>query len=113
MIDQKKDNNLTHFTFSILFANVKREEVEIRPVPSCYDKNQLPRLISTHLIFFGEVHIKQVRGPDKTSQKNEYNNFPQDTKKGKWMWKEVFMTQTINQKGKPSSISKREIFILV
>ena len=75
MIDRNKDNNSNNFTFSILFANYKRGEVKIRPVPSCYDKKQRPSLTSTQLVFFDEDHIKQVSGPPTTSQKNVYNVF--------------------------------------
>ena len=64
---------LTYFTFSILFAEYKREEVEIRHVPSCYDKYQLPSLTPTQLVFFDEVHVKQVCGPPSTSHSNECN----------------------------------------
>ena len=56
-----------------MFAEYKREEVEIRHVPSCYDKTQLPSLNSTQLVFFDEVHVKQVCGPPSTSHSNEYN----------------------------------------
>ena len=73
MVYRNKDNNSTYFTFSILFAKYKREEVEIRHVPSCYEKNQLPSLTSTQLVFFDEVHAKQVSGPHTTSRLNEYN----------------------------------------
>ena len=65
--------NLTYFTFSILFAEYKREEVEIRHVPSCYNKTQLPSLNSTQLVFFDEVHIKQVCGPPSTSLPTQRN----------------------------------------
>ena len=72
-IIQKKDDNSTYFDFSILFAKYKREEVEIRHVPSCYDKTQLPSLTSTQLVIFDEVHVKQVCGPPSTSRSNERN----------------------------------------
>ena len=49
------------------------EEVEIRHVPSCYDKYQLPSLTSTQLVFFDKVHVKQVCGPAATSLSNECN----------------------------------------
>ena len=49
------------------------EEVEIRHVPSCYYKNQLPSLTSNQLVFFYKVHVKQVRVPPTTSRLNEYN----------------------------------------
>ena len=49
------------------------EEVEIRHVPSCSDKTQFPSLTSTQLVFFDEVHVKQVSGPPTTSRLNEYN----------------------------------------
>ena len=45
----------------------------LRNVPSCYDKNQLPSLAPTQLVFFYEVHVKQVCGPPTTSQVNECN----------------------------------------
>ena len=48
------------------------EEVEIRPVPSCYDKNQLPSWTSTQLVLFDEVHVKQVSGPPTTIPINYY-----------------------------------------
>ena len=49
------------------------EEVEIRHVPSCYDKYQIPSLTSTQLVFFDKVHVKQVYGPPSTSLSNECN----------------------------------------
>ena len=56
-----------------MFAEYKREEVEIRHVPSCYDKSQLPWLTSTQLVLFDEVHVKQACGPPSTSLSNECN----------------------------------------
>ena len=73
MLCRNKDNNSTYFTFSILFSEYKREEVEIRHVPLCYDKYQIPSLRYTQLVFFDEVHVKQVCGPPSTSRSNEYN----------------------------------------
>ena len=73
MVYINKDNNSTYFTFSILFAEYKRKEVEIRHVPSCYDKTQLPSLTSTQPVFFDEFHVKQVCGPPSTSHSNECN----------------------------------------
>ena len=73
MIDWNKYNKSTHLIFSILFADYKREETEIKHAPFCYDKNQLLSLTSTQLVFFDEVYIKQVRGPPATIQNNEYN----------------------------------------
>ena len=49
------------------------EDTEIRHVPSCYDKNQLPSWTSTQLVLFYKVHVKQVSGPPTTSQVNDYN----------------------------------------
>ena len=54
-----------------MFAEYKREEVEIRHVPSCCDKTQLPSLTSTQLVFLDEVHFKQVCGPPSTSPSND------------------------------------------
>ena len=50
--DVYKYNNSNNFTFSICFVNYKREEVEIRHVPSWYGRNKLPYLTSTQLFFF-------------------------------------------------------------
>ena len=47
--------------------------MEIRHVPSCYDKTQLTSLTSTQLVFFDEVHVKQICGPPSTSHSNECN----------------------------------------
>ena len=47
--------------------------MEIRHVPSCYDKTQLPSLTSTQLVFFDEVHVKQVCGRPSTSLPNQCN----------------------------------------
>ena len=84
------------------------EEVEIRHVPSCYDKTQLPSLTSTQLVLFDEVHVKEICVPPTTSRVNGRNIVFQETKKGKWMWKEVFMIQTINQREQALSTSKRD-----
>ena len=65
--------NLTYFTFSTLFAKYKREEVETRHVPSCYDKTQIPSLTPTQLVLFDKVHVKQVCGPPTRSHSNECN----------------------------------------
>ena len=45
----------------------------IRHVPSCYDKYQLHSLISTQLVLFDKVCVKQVCGPPTTSRVNEHN----------------------------------------
>ena len=51
----------------------------IRHVPSCYNKNKLPSLISTQLVFLDKFHIKHVRRSPTTSQLNEYKFlFPSD-----------------------------------
>ena len=68
-----KDNSMTHFTFSVLFVYYKREEVEIRHEPSWYDKEQLPSLTSTQLVFIDDIHVQQVCGPPVTSKVNENN----------------------------------------
>ena len=74
-----KDNSLTNFTFSILFIIYKREEVEIRHEPSCYDKEELPSMASTQLAFFNEVHVQQVSGPPVTRNVKEQKiRFPRD-----------------------------------
>ena len=83
MLHRNKDNNLPYFTISILFYKYKREELEIRHVPSCYDKNQLPSLTSTQLVFFDEVHFKQLCGQTTISWVNECNVlFPVNEKGG-------------------------------
>ena len=74
-----EDNSLTHFTFSVLFIFYKREEVEIRHEPSWYDKEQLPSLTSTQLVFFGEIQVQNICGPLVTNKVNEHNiRFPRD-----------------------------------
>ena len=73
IIDRNKDNNSTHFNFSILFAKYKSEKLEIRHVPSCYENNQFPSLASTKLLFFVEVHVKQVSIPPTISRVDDYN----------------------------------------
>ena len=64
---------MTHFTFSVLFVYYKREEVEIRHEPYWYDKEQLPSLASTQLVFFDEIHVQQVSGTPVTNKVNEHN----------------------------------------
>ena len=88
------------------------DEVEIRHIPSYYDKIQLSPLTSNQIALFDEVNIKQVSVPHTTSCKNEYKKF-QETEKGKWMWKEVFVTLTINQTGQILSVINRDKFVLV
>ena len=70
---------MTNFTFSILFVIYKREEVEIRHESSWYDKEQLPSMTSTQLVFFNEVHVQQVSGPHVTRKVKEHKiRFPKD-----------------------------------
>ena len=53
--------------------------MEIRHEPSWYDKEQLPSLTSTQLVFFDEIHIQQMCGPPVTSKMNEHKiRFPRD-----------------------------------
>ena len=74
-----EDKSLNHFTFSVLFVFYKREEVEIRHEPSWYDKEQLPSMASTQLVFFNEFHVQQVSGTPVTSKVNKHNiRFPRD-----------------------------------
>ena len=47
--------------------------MEIRHVPSCYNKSQLPSFTSTQLVFLDKVHVKKVCGPPATSLSNECN----------------------------------------
>ena len=57
--------------------------MEIRHVPSCYDKSQLPSLTSTQLVLFNEVHVKKVCGPPSTSMPNQRNIvFPRNEEGG-------------------------------
>ena len=49
--------------------------MEIRHEPSWYNKEQLPYLTSTQLVFFNEVHIQQVNGPPVTSKVNKHNSW--------------------------------------
>ena len=53
--------------------------MEIRHEPYWYDKEQLPSLTYSQLVFFYEVHIQQVSGPPVTSKVNKHNiPFPRD-----------------------------------
>ena len=82
-------------------------ELEIRPVPSYYDKNHLPSLTSTQLVFFDKVHIKQVSGPPTNSQNNSYNFlFPRYEE-----WKvdvEIVFNDTNNQPKRATFKCERE-----
>ena len=102
MLCINKDENSTYFTFSILFAKYKREEVEIRHVPSCYDESQIPSLTSTHLVFFDKVHVKQVCGPPSTSLPDQRNIvFPRNEEGGVDVERGVYNT---NNKPKKETI---------
>ena len=73
ILDRKKDNNSTRFTFSVLLAKYKGEEIEIRHVPYCYKKKQIHSLTSTQLVLFDRVHVKQVSRPPTKIRLNDYN----------------------------------------
>ena len=47
--------------------------MEIRHELSWYDKEHLPYMTSTQLVFLDEVHIQQVSGPPVTSKVKEHN----------------------------------------
>ena len=47
--------------------------MEIRHEPSWYDKEQLPYLTFTQLVFLDEVHTQQVSVPPVTSNVNKQN----------------------------------------
>ena len=57
--------------------------MEIRHVPSCYNKKQLLSLTSTQLSLFTEVHIKQVSSPPTTSWLHDYNILHPRNEEGK------------------------------
>ena len=57
--------------------------MEIRHIASCCDKNQLPSLTSTQLVFFDDVHVKQVIRPPTTSWVNDYNVYFPRNEEGK------------------------------
>ena len=51
--------------------------MEIRHESYWYDKEKLPYLTSTHLVFFDEVHIQQISVPAMTNKLNEHKiRFP-------------------------------------
>ena len=65
--------------------------MEIRHEPYWYDKEQLPSLTSTQLVFFDEVHVQQGSGPPVKIKVNKHNiRFPRyeegniDVKNGKY-----------------------------
>ena len=57
--------------------------MEIRHVPSCYEKKQRPSLTPTQLVLFDKVHVKQVSGSPTTSQVNDYNFLSPINEEGK------------------------------
>ena len=60
--------------------------MEIKHEPSWYDREQLPYLASTQIVFFDEFHIQHVSGPPVTSKVNEHNRRRReiDVKTGKY-----------------------------
>ena len=108
MLCINKDKNLTYFKFSILFAKYKREEVEIRHVPSCYDKPQLPSLTSTQLVLFDEVHVKQFCGPPSTSWSYECNIVFPRNEEGELDVERGVIIQTINRREQALNKSKMD-----
>ena len=80
--------------------------MEIRHEPSWYEKEQLPSLKSTQLVFFDEVHVHQVCGPPVTSKVNEDEEGNIDVKNSEY--------DTNNQpKRPPSSMNNKEGSALV
>ena len=82
--------------------------MEIRHVPSCYDRNQLPPLTSTQLVFVDEVHVKQVCGPPTTSRVNECNVLFPINEEGKVDVKRG-VYETSNQPKKATSKYEQEV----
>ena len=81
--------------------------MEIRHVPSCYDKKKLPSLTSTRLVFFDEVNFKQVCGPPSTSRVNECNVLFPRNEEGKVDTK-ICVYETNNQPKKATFKYKQE-----
>ena len=68
-------------------------EGEIRHVPSCYDKYQLPSLTPPSFYFLARfMSNKYVEHPQQVCQMNAIFCF-KEIKMGKWMCKEVFIIQ--------------------
>ena len=109
---RNKDNNSTYFTFSILFAKYKKEEVEIRHVPSYYDKTQISSLESTQLVLFDNVCVNKVFGPHSTSRSNECIIFIPRNKEGKMdVEKGVYEKYIYNRREQPLNTSNRDNYI--
>ena len=73
--------------------------MEIRYVPSCYNKNQLLPLTSTQLVLFDEVHVREVFGPPTTSRVNECNVlFPRNEEGGVDVKRGVYETKNLPNK---------------
>ena len=90
----------------------KKEEVEIRHVPSYYDKNQLYSLESTQLVFFDQIYIQQINGPPTTSWLNEYKvSFPRD-KDGKVDVENSIYDMNYRQKKQRFIIRRKEDSVL-
>ena len=89
------------------------EEVEIRHEPSCYEKEQLPYLKSTQLVFFDDVHIQQAIGLPVRSKLNKHNTrLPRD-EEGNIDFKTGKYDAHNQPKRPPSSMNKREDSALV
>ena len=89
--DVNKYNNSNHITFSVFFVHYKWEEVEISHVPSWYNREKLPYLKSTQLVFLDESHIQKFIGIPTRIKFNKHNlRFPRyeegniDLKSGKY-----------------------------
>ena len=69
-------------------------------------------MTSTQLVFFGEVHAKQVCGPPKTSRVNECNVLFPINEEEKVDVKRGVIKQKIYQRKQPLSTSKRDNYVL-
>ena len=103
---------MTHFTFSILFVIYKREEAEIRHEPSWYDKEHLPSLTPTQLVFFDEVHIQQVSGPPVTRNEDEHNiRFPRDEEGNIDVLLVIYKREEVETRHEPSWYDKKQFHL--
>ena len=73
--------------------------MEIRHLPYHHEKNQLPSLTSTQIVFFDKVHVKQVRRPPTTSRVNDYNVlFPRNEEGKVDVKRGVYETNNLSKK---------------
>ena len=82
-------------------------------VPSYYEKNQLPSLSSTQIVYLMKYTFNKIVVHWQQVGSMSIMFIFQETRKSNWMWKMVFMTWTINWKKQHLSMIRKEDSISV